>query len=160
MTTTLKHNSPHQLGSYQPVISTEAESSNYLQRVPRPLRPIQYIPKKAITYEVSGPDSLLQFTYGRTPLPVDPDSVVISVKYAALNPLDYKLKNSQWSYPGSKGIGKDYCGEIMEVGDNLKKVWQVGDLVCGMYLKVSIINIIYSTFLFTNNIDINKIIDG
>ncbi len=103
----------------------------------RPLKQINYIPTKELTYETPGPGSILQFTYGKIELPIDPNSVVIKVKTAALNPFDIKMKNSQlmWAIPGDKGIGKDYCGEIVEVGENLRSAYNIGDYVCGMYLK-------------------------
>ncbi len=114
------------------------EAPKTLKRVLRPLRPINYIPTKELIYDVPGPDSKLQFVYGRIELPVDPDHLVIRVKAAALNPLDIKIKSSQsmWTYAGEKGIGRDYCGEIIEVGSNLKGKYRTGEHVCGIYMKL------------------------
>ncbi|WP_125587903.1 zinc-binding dehydrogenase [Companilactobacillus jidongensis] len=58
------------------------------------------------------------------------DEVMIKVHALGLNPVDYKLvegHNSAWNYPHI--IGLDTAGEIVSVGSNNPKNFQIGDRV-------------------------------
>lgn len=79
------------------------------------------------------------FVYKDIPLPIKPDTLMIRVLTAALNPVDLQLMNSPISVMSSspKGIGRDFCGVIEEVGRNLKDQWKVGDKVCGMFIHIN-----------------------
>lgn len=92
---------------------------------------------KALTYVGKGRTP--NFTYRKIGLPLKPNMVLIKVSTAALNPIDLQLMNSPISVtsPGNKGIGRDFCGVIEEVGKNQKEKWKVGDRVCGMFIHIN-----------------------
>lgn len=92
---------------------------------------------KALTYVGKG--TTPSFTYREIGLPIKPNMVLIKVSAAALNPVDLQLMNSPISItsPGKKGIGRDFCGVIEEVGKNHKDKWKVGDRVCGMFIHLN-----------------------
>ena len=49
------------------------------------------------------------------------NKILIKIYYASLNPVDYKLKKITYFPPFSlHGIGKDYSGEIVGLGSNVK----------------------------------------
>jgi NADPH:quinone reductase-like Zn-dependent oxidoreductase len=62
--------------------------------------------------------------------------LLVKVKAAAINPVDIQI----WGNPvigflagkKEKGIGRDYSGTIVAVGDELKSKWSVGDDVFGL----------------------------
>jgi NADPH:quinone reductase-like Zn-dependent oxidoreductase len=94
------------------------------------------------------PDSNTSLTYTQpstqphlthTPLPTpEPDDILVKIHAAAINPVDIQL----WGNPvigwlagkKEKGIGRDYSGEIVALGDEVKKSgkWRVGDEVYGL----------------------------
>jgi len=94
------------------------------------------------------PDSNTSLTYTQPstpphlthdPLPnLGPNDVLVKVHAAAINPVDIQL----WGNPvigwlagkKEKGIGRDYSGEIVSIGDQLQKSgkWNVGDEVYGL----------------------------
>lgn len=67
-----------------------------------------------------------------------PQEILVKIKAAAINPVDIQL----WGNPvigwlagkKEKGIGRDYSGEIVAIGEALKKdgKWEVGDEVYGL----------------------------
>lgn len=91
-------------------------------------------------------NTALTYTYpsspphlSHTPIPdPGPNDLLVKVKAAAINPVDIQL----WGNPvigwlagkKEKGIGRDYSGEVVAVGDELKKssTWSVGDEVFGL----------------------------
>lgn len=110
-------------------------SMNFLSKLLPPL-PDHETSVKALTYLNAG--GIPSFTYYRIDSPLRPNHVLVRVKFAALSPLDIKLLNSTSATvlsPGEKGIGRDFSGEIEEVGPNVE-VFSVGDRVCGMYLHM------------------------
>ncbi|KNG52708.1 alcohol dehydrogenase [Stemphylium lycopersici] len=100
--------------------------------MPRPTLPES---NTSLTYTT--PSSPPHLTH--TPLPIPaPNQVLVKIHAAAINPVDIQL----WGNPvigwlaGSKekGIGRDYSGEIVAVGEELrgKGRWEVGDEVFGL----------------------------
>lgn len=99
----------------------------------------------------------IQYASNRTPLKIEKDSIaltkvdggysvkpceiLIKVHSAALNPVDIVLYNS--AHPlisrikggALQGIGRDYSGTIVEIGDIAKSKYNfnVSDKVCGLY---------------------------
>jgi NADPH:quinone reductase-like Zn-dependent oxidoreductase len=73
-----------------------------------------------------------------TPLPKPgPNDILIKVKAAAINPVDIQI----WGNPvigwlagkKEKGIGRDYSGEIVAVGEDIgKSQWRIGDEIFGL----------------------------
>ena len=86
----------------------------------------------------------LTFTQPETPphlthLPVPnpgPTDLLIKVKAAAINPVDIQI----WGNPvigflagkKEKGVGRDYAGTVVAVGDEVNENWNVGDEVFGL----------------------------
>lgn len=62
--------------------------------------------------------------------------VLVKVHYAALNPIDFLLKNaaSAWIFRGERGFASDYSGEVVAVGAEAAKKTglKVGDRVNGL----------------------------
>jgi len=75
-----------------------------------------------------------------TPItPPGPNELLIKVHAAAINPADIQIWGSQlvgW-FAGTKekGIGRDYAGEIVRVGEGLKTKWSEGDRVFGLFMR-------------------------
>jgi NADPH:quinone reductase-like Zn-dependent oxidoreductase len=71
--------------------------------------------------------------------PPGPNELLIKVHAAAINPADIQI----WASPlvgwlagrKEKGIGRDYAGEIVRVGERLKTKWYEGDRVFGLFMK-------------------------
>jgi NADPH:quinone reductase-like Zn-dependent oxidoreductase len=74
-----------------------------------------------------------------TPVPTPgPNDILVKIHAAAINPVDIQL----WGNPvigwlagkKEKGIGRDYSGEIVAVGEELQKSrkWNIGDEVYGL----------------------------
>jgi reticulon-4-interacting protein 1, mitochondrial len=89
----------------------------------------------ALTYTY--PSSPPHLTHSPIPKP-GPNDILVKVKAAAINPVDIQL----WGNPvigwlagkKEKGIGRDYSGEVVAVGEELQKggKWNVGDEVFGL----------------------------
>ncbi|PSK39317.1 hypothetical protein C7M61_001926 [Candidozyma pseudohaemuli] len=62
--------------------------------------------------------------------------VLVKVHYAALNPVDFLLKNaaSSWIFRGERGFASDYSGEVVALGSEAAKKTglKVGDRVNGL----------------------------
>jgi NADPH:quinone reductase-like Zn-dependent oxidoreductase len=74
-----------------------------------------------------------------TPIPTTgPQEVLVKIKAAAINPVDIQLWGNPiigWLAGGKeKGIGRDYSGEIVALGEEVRKSgkWEVGDGVFGL----------------------------
>ncbi|KAK6461767.1 chaperonin 10-like protein [Scheffersomyces coipomensis] len=69
---------------------------------------------------------------------ISPNKILVKIHAAALNPLDVKLYNvSVWPlnyFLGKRGLGEDYSGTIVAIGEKVKKngKFKVGDLVQGL----------------------------
>ncbi|VVT51498.1 uncharacterized protein SAPINGB_P003116 [Magnusiomyces paraingens] len=92
---------------------------------------------KQLTY--IGKGTTPNFTYKEIPLPIKPNMLMIRVLTASLNAVDLQLMNTPISMTAAqpKGIGRDFCGVIEDVGKDLKEKWRVGDKVCGMFIHVN-----------------------
>lgn len=89
----------------------------------------------------------LTYTHPSTPphlthtrlTPPGATELLIKVHAAAINPVDIQL----WGNPvvgwvagkKEKGIGRDYAGEIVAVGEELKGKWEVGEKVFGLFSR-------------------------
>ncbi|KAF5102279.1 hypothetical protein D0Z00_000462 [Geotrichum galactomycetum] len=102
-----------------------------------PEKPAKTIPVKALTYVSK--DTPPVFIYTEFNSPIKKSDVLIKVHAAALNPIDLQLMHSPLSVtaPGKKGLGRDFCGIIEEVGANQQGKWAVGDRVCGMFIHLA-----------------------
>lgn len=95
------------------------------------------LPESNTSLTYTYPSSPPHLTHTPIPKP-GPQDVLVRIKAAAINPVDIQL----WGNPvlgwlagkKEKGIGRDYSGEIVEVGDEVKKSgkWNVGDEVYGL----------------------------
>ncbi|KAJ6201439.1 hypothetical protein J3E72DRAFT_409561, partial [Bipolaris maydis] len=98
------------------------------------------LPESNISLTYTTPSSPPHLTHTPVPTP-SPNELLIKVHAAAINPVDIQL----WGNPivgwlagkKEKGIGRDYSGVIVAVGDEVKKQgrWEVGDEVFGLYNK-------------------------
>ncbi|KAH7378723.1 hypothetical protein BKA66DRAFT_421101 [Pyrenochaeta sp. MPI-SDFR-AT-0127] len=67
-----------------------------------------------------------------------PQELLVKIKAAAINPVDIQLWGSAligWlAGKKEKGIGHDYSGEVIAIGEDLKKSgkWEIGDAVYGL----------------------------
>lgn len=102
-----------------------------------PEKPAKTIPVKALTYVSK--DTPPVFIYTEFNSPIKKSDVLIKVYAAGLNPIDLQLLNSPLSMtaPGKKGLGRDFCGVIEEVGINQQGKWAIGDRVCGMFIHLA-----------------------
>lgn len=66
-------------------------------------------------------------------------SVLVKVHAAALNPLDIVIKNSlsPWLFRAERGLGGDFAGEVVAIGDVAAKKLDavVGDRINGLHLE-------------------------
>lgn len=95
------------------------------------------LPESNTSLTYTQPSSQPHLTH--TPLqPLRPNEILVKVKAAAINPVDIQL----WGNPvvgwlagkKEKGIGRDYSGEVIAVGEEVQKSgkWAVGDEVYGL----------------------------
>jgi NADPH:quinone reductase-like Zn-dependent oxidoreductase len=95
------------------------------------------LPENNTSLTYTQPSSQPHLTH--TPLPKPgPNDLLVKVHAAAINPVDIQL----WGNPvvgwfagkKEKGIGRDYSGEIVAIGDEIQKSgkWSVGDEVYGL----------------------------
>lgn len=100
-------------------------------RVARPLRHVKHKPTKEITYNNNR--IFPKFSYDKIKLPLKPNTVIVQVKYFALNPIDLKM----WNYYTSdlsgalKGFGREFSGVVYEAAED--SGFQPGDKVSGLY---------------------------
>ncbi|EUC48419.1 hypothetical protein COCMIDRAFT_34104 [Bipolaris oryzae ATCC 44560] len=102
--------------------------------------PNSSLPESNTSLTYTTPCSPPHLTYTPVPTP-SPNELLIKVHAAAINPVDIQL----WGNPvvgwlagkKEKGIGRDYSGVIVAVGEEVKKQgkWEVGDEVFGLYNK-------------------------
>ncbi|KAL6452530.1 YIM1 Protein YIM1 [Candida maltosa Xu316] len=63
-----------------------------------------------------------------------PGKILIKVNYVALNPFDTKLYSMAiWPISTNSGIGRDFSGEIISIGQNTSSGFKICDLVQGIY---------------------------
>ncbi|CAG86980.1 DEHA2D08580p [Debaryomyces hansenii CBS767] len=103
---------------------------------------------RAVTYSTSDKPmsiteqtiSLIKQADGSFDLPSN--TILVKVHSAALNPLDLVLYNSSNRlfsyYNDQQGVGRDYSGTIVAIGDVAAKKTDfcIGDNVCGMYTHI------------------------
>ncbi|RCK54628.1 Protein YIM1 [Candida viswanathii] len=78
------------------------------------------------------------------------NDILVKIHYASLNPVDNKMKHmSLLPSFSNKGMGKDYSGEIVALGSNVKKL-QVGDYVQGFHPGVLSSDGTFSEYLLIN----------
>jgi NADPH:quinone reductase-like Zn-dependent oxidoreductase len=95
------------------------------------------IPENNTSLTYTQPSSQPHLTHTPTPKP-EPNDLLVKIHAAAINPVDIQL----WGNPvigwlagkKEKGIGRDYAGEVVAIGDELQKSgkWNVGDEVYGL----------------------------
>jgi NADPH:quinone reductase-like Zn-dependent oxidoreductase len=92
------------------------------------------LPESNTSLTYTTPSSQPHLTH--TPLPKPgPKEILVKIHAAAINPVDIQL----WGNPvigwlagtKEKGIGRDYSGEIVGVGEECKG-WEIGDEVFGL----------------------------
>lgn len=92
---------------------------------------------KSLTYVGKGaPPS---FTFKTINAPIPKNKLMIRIRTATLSHLDVQLMNMPISLtsPGQKGIGRDFCGVIEEIGANWKGKYEKGQKVCGMFIHLN-----------------------
>lgn len=67
-----------------------------------------------------------------------PKTLLIKVHFASINPVDTQLWRAGIVsvVSGSKGMGRDFSGTIVAIGDQVKGNWSVGDEVFGLLFQV------------------------
>lgn len=95
------------------------------------------LPESNTSLTYTQPSSQPHLTHTPIPKP-GPQEVLVKIKAAAINPVDIQL----WGNPvigwlagkKEKGIGRDYSGEIVSMGEEASKSgkWEVGDNVFGL----------------------------
>jgi NADPH:quinone reductase-like Zn-dependent oxidoreductase len=92
------------------------------------------LPESNTSLTYTAPSSQPHLTHNPVPKP-SPKEILVKIHAAAINPVDIQL----WGNPvigwlaGSKekGIGRDYSGEIVSVGEECPG-WEIGDEVFGL----------------------------
>lgn len=129
----------------------------FLRPTPPAPAPLSDEPMQAVLYHEYGPPEVLQLETTRRPLPKD-DQVVIKVRAAAANPLDWhyirgtpylmRLMGSGLRRPEDPRIGTDVSGIVTVVGKNVTQL-KVGDEVFGAvggayaeYARASVKNLV------------------
>ncbi|TEY79489.1 hypothetical protein BOTCAL_0044g00220 [Botryotinia calthae] len=66
-----------------------------------------------------------------------PKTLLIKVHFASINPVDTQLWRAGIVsvVPGSKGMGRDFSGTIVAIGDQVKGNWSIGDEVFGLLFQ-------------------------
>jgi NADPH:quinone reductase-like Zn-dependent oxidoreductase len=89
---------------------------------------------KAVTISDYGSPDVLKVCDLKRPVP-GPEQVLVEVKVAAINPVDWKMRRGDLSFilprKFPKVLGIDLAGVVAEVGKSVKQ-FQVGDRVFGM----------------------------
>ncbi|KAF2024682.1 GroES-like protein [Setomelanomma holmii] len=95
------------------------------------------LPENNTSLTYTQPSSAPHLTQAPLPKP-GPKDVLVKIRAAAINPVDIQL----WGNPvigwlagkKEKGIGRDYSGEVVAIGDEVKSSgnWNVGDEVYGL----------------------------
>jgi NADPH:quinone reductase-like Zn-dependent oxidoreductase len=95
------------------------------------------LPESNTSLTYTTPSSPPHLTHTPIPTP-SPNELLIKIHAAAINPVDIQI----WGNPvvgwlagnKEKGIGRDYSGVVVAVGDDLKKQggWEIGDEVFGL----------------------------
>ncbi len=104
-------------------------------RVGRPLRHVKHKPTKEVTYINN--QIFPKFSYEKIKFPLKPNTLIVHVKYFAVNPIDLKI----WNYYTSdltgakKGFGREYSGEVYQVSEegDQAAAFEEGDAVTGLY---------------------------
>lgn len=89
---------------------------------------------KAFRFTTPGSDLVLM---EKTIPPLSANEVLVKVYAASINPVDIQLWRSPLLavVPGEKGMGKDFSGTVVAVGDNIKG-WVEGDEMFGLLFQV------------------------
>jgi NADPH:quinone reductase-like Zn-dependent oxidoreductase len=90
---------------------------------------------KSLAYTVSSTPPHLSHT---AVTPPGPNELLIRVHAAAINPADIQIWGSPlvgWLTGKEKGIGRDYAGEIVGVGERLRTAWEEGERVFGLFMR-------------------------
>ncbi|KAI8939636.1 hypothetical protein NX059_003394 [Plenodomus lindquistii] len=95
------------------------------------------LPESNTSLTYTQPSSQPHLTHSPVSQP-GPKDILVKVKSAAINPVDIQL----WGNPvigwlagkKEKGLGRDYSGEIIALGEEVKKEgkWEIGDEVFGL----------------------------
>ncbi|CCH62706.1 hypothetical protein TBLA_0I00430 [Henningerozyma blattae CBS 6284] len=104
-----------------------------MRRVARPLRHVRHIPLKSLVFQSNtGP---IDFSYeAKIKTPIPKDKLVVQISHVGLNPVDLKIKNGYTtSIYGEIGLGREFAGTIIMVGENLINKWREGDEVYGIF---------------------------
>lgn len=84
---------------------------------------------KAAYFSAPGPPEVIQ--YGELPQPsIGPSEVLVRMAAVAVNPIDTYIRNgaNYWPLPNPYIIGCDLAGEVIEVGERVRR-FRVGDRV-------------------------------
>lgn len=75
----------------------------------------------------------------------NPKTLIVKVHFASINPVDTQLWRAGIIsvVAGSKGMGRDFSGTIVSIGDQVKGNWSIGDEVFGLLFQV----VCFSTFI-------------
>ncbi|RAL58189.1 hypothetical protein DID88_002324 [Monilinia fructigena] len=67
-----------------------------------------------------------------------PKTLLIKVHFASINPVDTQLWRAGIVsvVAGSKGMGRDFSGTIVAIGDQVKGNWSIGDEVFGLLFQI------------------------
>lgn len=91
-----------------------------------------------------------------------PNGVIVKVHYASINPIDWKTrKGLGWGAESIKQklpwvLGKDFSGEISEVGEAVSHLWSVGDKVCGCQ-DFALHGGAFAQYIFCHSSDLSKL---
>lgn len=109
-------------------------------RVGRPLRHVRHKPTKEYTF-VTNKIFPVGANYSKIKFPLKPNTMIVQVKYFAVNPVDIKI----WNYyttditGAEKGFGREYSGVVYQVADQMNeefKDFAENDAVCGLYFHL------------------------
>jgi NADPH:quinone reductase-like Zn-dependent oxidoreductase len=95
------------------------------------------IPETFKAVRFNGVRGRLEVTEMPSFVPVPAGEILVKVKAASINPVDIQLWGAGLVavVPGDKGMGRDFSGTVVAVGEKVKG-WAEGDDIFGLFFDI------------------------